>query len=151
MNRVPEFWEWLVHQGWHGVIKIPKEIYDEIKVGKDELAVWIKKSTTKPALVLEEEPDPLLVTRAVDEGYAEDLTGDELDRIGQDPFLIAYALRDLTAHCIVTTEASKPARRRANRHLPDVARSFGIRTCTPFAMVRELDFSTAWRRRQAPP
>ena len=122
MNRVPEFWEWLVHQGWHGVIKIPKEIYDEIKVGK-----------------------------AVDEGYAGDLTGDELDRIGQDPFLIAYALRDSTANCIVTTEASKPARLRANRHLPDVARSFGIRTCTPFAMVRELDFSTAWRRRQAPP
>lgn len=27
MSRVPEFWDWLVEMGTHGLVKIPLEVY----------------------------------------------------------------------------------------------------------------------------
>ena len=148
IRRVPEFWNWLEHQGSLGAIKIPKEVHEEVMVGDDELTTWSKQPETRRALLLNEEAEPILVTQAVHEGYAEDLTEDEQERFGVDPFLIAHALRAPSQRCIVTTEVSKPSKQRANRHLPDAAKALGIRTCTTFALVRELDFSTDWRSKQ---
>lgn len=34
LGRVDEFWEWLIHHGEQGNIKIPIEIYEELKAGK---------------------------------------------------------------------------------------------------------------------
>ncbi len=31
IDRVPEFWEWLEYQGSQGKVKIPLEIYEEIR------------------------------------------------------------------------------------------------------------------------
>lgn len=33
IDRFPEFWDWLAHQGNQGNLKIPVEIYEEIKEG----------------------------------------------------------------------------------------------------------------------
>lgn len=144
LNRVPEFWEWLVNAGENGNVKIPLEVYEEISEGNDELANWAKQERIKTALLLQEEVDVSLVSYATDHGYASDLTDDEVVKIGRDPFLIAYALRDRENRCVVTTEVSKPRRNRANRHLPDVCRDFGVVPCNTFEFVRALDFSTGW-------
>lgn len=148
--RVPEFWEWLEHNGAEGHIKLPPEIHEEIKAGKknnkpDELAKWAKGVDLREALLLKEEADPAIVRRVVEEGYAPDLSEDELEKPGRDPFLIAYALLDLGERCVVTTEASKPKRKRANRHIPDVCKALEIPCCNTFQMLRELDFRTGWR------
>ena len=95
-------------------------------------------------LLLNEEADALFVSRVIDEGYAVDLTDDEVEKLGRDPFLIAYALPLLGDRCVVTTERSKPGKQRANRHIPDVCRDFGIPCCDTFRFVRELDFKTGW-------
>lgn len=145
IERVPEFWDWLEHNGDNGNVKLPLEIYDEIKDGKDSLAEWIKSEEIKKALLLNSEPVPNLVDRAVRTGYSADLTDDEILKLGRDPFLLAYALTDTSNHRIVTTEVSKPSRTRANRHLPDSAKSLGIKTRTTFQFLRELDFRTNWR------
>lgn len=144
LSRVPEFWKWLIHVGTAGLVKLPREVYEEIKDGNDALAEWIKQPEVKDALLLDAEAEPALVSRVVEEGYAPDLTDDELERVGRDPFLVAYTLSDPTAHCVVTTEASKPRRRRANRHVPDVCNDLGIRCCDTFGFIRELDFRTDW-------
>lgn len=146
IERVPEFWQWLEHHGAEGLIKVPVEIYEEVKEGTDVLAEWMRQPDVVAALRLEVEVDVGLVSRAVNDGYAPDLTDDEVLKLGRDPFLLAYALRDPGIHCIVTTEASKPSKQRANRHLPDVARIFGVQACTTFELVRALDFRTDWRR-----
>ena len=52
LDRVPEFWDWLVHMGLEGRVKIPMEIYDEIIEGNDELVDWLKEN--KAALVFEQ-------------------------------------------------------------------------------------------------
>jgi len=145
MGRVPEFWEWLIHQGNQGNVKLPVEIYEELKRGNDDLTAWIKTVATKSALLLNEEAEVNLVSTVIDQGYAPDLTDDEIERLGRDPFLIAYALKSARDRCVVTTEFSKPKRIRANRHVPDVCNSLGISWCNTFEFVRRLNFSTSWK------
>jgi hypothetical protein len=133
-----------------GDLKIPLENYEEIKDGsndaeRDLLFAWIKDDANKEAVLLCEEVDPELVARVVAEGYAADLTDDEIEQIGRDPFLIAYALNQPANRCVVTTEVSKPRRTRQNRHIPDVCTNLGVSCCDTFVMLRTLQFSTNWQ------
>ena len=147
LNRVPEFWEWLVHHGNEGSVKMPIEIVEEIRDGTDALARWLSESEHLDALCLGEEAEVGLVQRVINEGYASDLADHEVEKIGRDPFLISYALRSRADRYIVTTEVSKPSRQRANRHLPDVCTQFGILWMDSFKLVRALDFYTTWQSR----
>ncbi len=74
--------------GEKGQVKIPIEVYEEIKDGndRDELAIWAKKNKTEAALLFNEEVNVSLVSRVIDEGYAANLTDDEVEAIGRDPF-----------------------------------------------------------------
>ncbi len=150
IERVPEFWEWLEFQGESGTVKVPLEVYEELKEGKDALAAWMKQDSVREALLLQEEVEVDLVSQTVENRYALDLTDDEILKIGRDPFLVAYALKDVGGRCVVTTEVSKPSRLRANRHLPDVCRDSSIPCCNTFELTRQLNFSTAWRRSHSP-
>ena len=125
-NRVPEFWNWLVHLGKAELVKIPQEIYEEFKDATGDLGKWARTHATESALLITEDVDPSLVARVVDEGYAADLTDDEVEKIGRDPFLIAHALFLPSERRVVTTEVSSPRKRRANRKLPDVCNDLGI-------------------------
>ena len=150
IERVPEFWEWIEFQGESGTVKVPLEVYEELKEGRDALATWLKRDAVKEALLLHEEVEVDLVSQTVENRYAPDLTDDEILKIGRDPFLVAYALKDGGGRCVVTTEVSKPSRQRANRHLPDVCRDASIPFCNTFELTRQLNFSTAWRRSHSP-
>jgi hypothetical protein len=145
MGRVPEFWDWLISVGKDGFVKIPIEVYEEIKEGTDELAVWAKQEHVKWALQLDEECEVSLVANTIDVGYAPNLTDDEVEKLGRDPFLIAYARADSAERSIVSTEVSRPKRERANRHLPDVCDEFGVMHCNTFEFIRTLDFKTNWK------
>jgi hypothetical protein len=146
LSRVPEFWEWLLYYGQQGNVKTPIEIYEEVKNGNDDLAEWMKQEETQNALLLNEDVEVATVANVIDQGYASDLTDDEVEKIGRDPFLVAHALRHNESRCVVTTEISKPSKQRANRKLPDVCRVFSVRTCHTFQFIKELDFSTNWRK-----
>lgn len=151
VEAVPEFWSWLAHQGQHGSVKMPLETFEEVKDGgrdeeRDPLFAWITDEEHKAALLLDEEVDPGLVARVLDEGYAPDLTDIELERIGRDAFLIAYALASPADRCVVTTEVSEPRKQRHNRKVPDVCASLGVSCCDTFSMLRALKFSTSWHR-----
>lgn len=145
LEMVPEFWEWLAHHGSIGNIKMPLEIYEEVCDGNDLLAAWLKDSLVKAAILLEEEVRPDAVAHAVSQGYGSNLTDAEIITMGRDPFLVAYALVDPTGRCVVTTEASRPSRQRANRHVPDVCNGFGLSCCNTFELARRLAFRTSWR------
>lgn len=86
MSRVPEFWEWLVDCGIKGRVKIPIEFFEEIKEGNDVLAEWIKQDDVKEALQLDTSVDVSTVSHVINDGYASDLTDDEVEKIGRDPF-----------------------------------------------------------------
>ncbi len=154
IERVPEFWDWLQHMGALNHIKIPMEIIEEIKPGhkkvggsgeKDPLYDWMQQTSTINSLKLEEEVNIELVQEVIEKGYASDLTDDEVEQLGRDPFLIAYAIAE-SDRCVVTTEVSKPSKQRQNRHLPDVCNTMNVQYCDPFTLYRKLDFRTSWHR-----
>lgn len=145
LGRIPEFWDWLVDCGNRRRAKIPLEMCEEVLAGsEDDLTRWLKGN--RDALLLDEDVDAMLVARAVETGYAPDLSDEEVERIGRDPFLIAHALRDRKHRTVVTTEVSKPKKQRANRHIPDVCRHLDVLCCNTFEFVEALDFTTGWRR-----
>ena len=143
VSRVPEFWSWLTHIGEQGKAKIPEEIYEELAEGRDPLSDWLRDY--KRHILLNESVRPDLVGDVIRQGYADDLTDEEMTKMGRDPFLVAHALAVPGQRCVVTTEASKPSRTRANRHIPDVCRDLGVPSCNTFEFLRRLDFSTGWR------
>ncbi len=149
LDRVPEYWEWLVHMGQQGKVKVPFEIFEEVKDGpadaeKDLLYAWLNDEATKSALLLPEKVNPLLVQRILNDGYAPDLTDDQIEQIGRDPFLIAYAMV-AADRCVVTVETSEPKKTRQNRKIPDVCKTLSQACCNPFAFNKALGFRTQWR------
>ena len=133
-----------------GEVKVPEEMFEEVVVPRptspDALVDW--STANRELLVLDESVVVELVDRVTREGYADDLTDDELVKVGRDPFLIAYALAgDHRRRTVVTTEVSKPSRKRANRHLPDVCGDFNVPCLNTFTLIQTLDFRTDWRAR----
>jgi Domain of unknown function (DUF4411) len=120
---------------------------EEIEEGHDDdpLKVWISNDGNKVALSLEETVDVALVRQVVTTGYAADLTDDEIEKIGRDPFLIAYALVNTAERCVVTTEVSRPSAQRQNRKIPDVCAVVRVQCVGPFVLNRNLGFRTGWR------
>ena len=92
MDRVPEFWDWLEAMGQQGLVKVPREVYDKVTQADDALSRWLKDN--REALLLDEVVDVGLVARVVAEGYAPDLDDVDIEKLNEDPFLIAYALGD---------------------------------------------------------
>jgi len=151
IDQVPEFWDWILHQGEKGLTKIPLEIIEEIDVSSrkdDRLIEWIKKGDNRSVLQLKEEVNSKLVHKVIKDGYAEDLSDVEVDQLGRDPFLIAYAMAAMAdkKRCVVTMEVSKPSRKRQNRKVPDVCASLSVQCCNIFKMTRDLNFSTSWNQ-----
>jgi hypothetical protein len=147
---VPEFWAWVAHKGAGGEIKMPLETFEEVRDGggdvdRDLLFGWIQSEENKASLLFDEEVNSELVQRVLEFGYAPDLTDVEVDTIGRDPFLIAYALASPADRCVVTTEVSSRRKQRQNRRVPDVCADLGAKCVDTFAMLRALRFSTRWR------
>ena len=146
MDRVPEFWDWLVAMSQQGLVKVPREVYDKVTQADDALSRWLKQN--RESLLLAELVDGDLIRRVIDEGYAPDLNDVEIELLNEDPFLVAYALADPAQRRVVSTERSRPRATRANRRVPDVCSGFGVQCHDTFRFIRELDFSTDWQTRQ---
>jgi len=142
-DRVPEYWDWLSYQSAASNMKLALEIWEEITQGKDELADWAKNY--KEELVLQEDVDVDLVQRVINEGYAPDLTDIQVEKLGRDPFLIAYGLASPADRMIVTREV-RSNKQRQNRKVPNVCDDLGVMSCDPFKFGRDLDFRTNWKR-----
>lgn len=140
IDRIPQFWTWLGGLGTNGIVKVPYEIYTEITVSTGPLHDWLTDASVSKAMLLDMTTDPKDLNQVLTKGYAPDLNDSEIEEIGQDPFLIAYALRKSGETTVVTKEVSAPSKQRANRRVPDVCATFGIRSINDFEFLRELDF-----------
>ena len=145
IGRVDEFWEWLAVMGERGLVKVPQDVYDKVIDANDDLSKWLKAN--RGAMLLEETVDEELIAQVIVEGYAPNLTDVEIEKLNEDPFLIAYALVDVEQRRVVTTERSRPSATRANRKVPDVCDHFNVPCYNTFRLIRELDFRTDWRTR----
>jgi hypothetical protein len=140
IDRIPQFWEWLASAAASGIVKVPYEIYGEIPVSTGALHDWLTDNAHAKIIILDQKINPALLNEVLAKGYAPDLDDGEIEEIGNDPFLIGYALVNPTEITVVTKEVSKPSKQRANRKVPDVCRRFGIRSINDFELYRELNF-----------
>lgn len=142
MQRVPQYWDWLLKCAQDDLVKIPYEIFLEVKAGpkEDDLLTWVTQN--KSTLILNEEVHVPTLQKIQEEGYADDLTESEVKKIGNDPFLIAYAFMFRSRRAVVTAEVSKPSKKRANRRIPDVCNEFKVHCINPFQLNDKLDFRT---------
>jgi hypothetical protein len=138
VDRIPQFWIWLLEQAASGIIKMPRVIFDEVTPPPGPLADWLKQPDVRGALVLDEPTSG--VTQVIDNGYAPDLNDIEIVQLGKDPFLIAAALAG-PDRVVVTREVSRPSQTRANRKVPDVCATFGIVSISDFKLYSILKFS----------
>jgi hypothetical protein len=140
VDRIPPFWTWLLDQAHSNVIKMPRDIFDEVTPPPGPFAAWLAQKTVREALILDESISVSVIRRVLDVGYAPDLTDVQIDAIGKDPFLVASALGG-TDRVVVTVEVSKPSKQRQNRKVPDVCQRLGIKSINPFELYRLLNFS----------
>lgn len=144
LQRFPVFWEWLAHVGGVGTVKIPREQYEEVTIGKGQLVDWLNDAAIRKALLFEEDANPDLVSSVTLKGYG-DLDDTELEKVGRDPFLISYGLAGIPDRTVVTLERSAPSKQRANRKVPDVCADFKVPCCDLFKAMNTLDFTTNWK------
>ena len=150
VDSIAEYWDWLQHHAEQGNLKMPLEIFEEVKDGpsgtRDLLFGWIQTAAVKKALVFSEKVNASLVQSVITNGYAPNLTDTEVEQLGRDPFLVSYAMADPAHRMVVTSEVSKPTLTRQNRRLPDVCKTMGVQSCDAFALNRALKFSTKWKK-----
>jgi len=139
IDRIPQFWAWLHKQSRGGLIKTPWQIYNEVARSSGMLATWLRDADHTSALVLAEPTNAALVRHVIAHGYAPDLDDIELEKLGQDPFLVAAALSG-PDRVVVTREVSRPSRQRANRKMPDVCATFSLTVINDFELYRALGF-----------
>ena len=143
IERVPQFWVWLLEMAKSGRVKVPHEVYDKVVDAQtDVLSEWLVAN--RDVIILDESVPVELVQQVINYRYAADLTDVEHGKLNEDPFLVAYALADVANRRIVTTEVSRPTKTRANRHIPDVCNDPNpkVLCVNTFRMIRELDFRT---------
>jgi hypothetical protein len=139
-DRIPHFWQWLLGLGLADVVKIPSEIYEEVAPNRGSMPQWLRERHVRDALVLPEAANMGLVQHVLDVGYGTDLSEDEIERIGQDPFLIAAA-RAGNNRAVVTNEGSKPTAKRGKTKIPDACMRVGVQSMHAFEFYRKLAFS----------
>lgn len=47
VDRIPQFWIWLLQQAESGVIRMPRQIFDEVTPPPGPLADWLKRPGVK--------------------------------------------------------------------------------------------------------
>ena len=141
LDRVPQFWDWILSAGEAGHAKMPFEIHGEIATAEGALKDWICTEEAKKKLILDEEVDQNTVDKVLAEGYGRGLTDNDLEKIGQDAFLIAYALA-IADRTVVTKEISKPKALKGNRKVPDVCDHFKVKWMRDFDFYKVLNFTT---------
>lgn len=138
----PVFWDWLLHQAQGGDVQVPFEQFEEVVAGKGDIVGWLKAN--KKTLVLDEEASAHHIAHVTATGYGK-LDDVGAEKVGRDPFLIAYAYAEPKTRWVVTLETSAPSKKGANRKIPDVCAAVGVRCCTLFDLVKALNFTTNWK------
>ena len=142
IERVPQLWQWLEQEARANRVKMPLEIFSEIADSKGPPRDWICEPEVKKAPVLDEEVDQDSLDEVLTEGYGDNLTGADLEKIGSDAFLIADALAERD-RVVVTKETSRPRKVGGNRKIPDVCNTLSVSCINDFELYPRLNFSTA--------
>lgn len=129
----PAFWEWLVEENVNGTVYSIEKVANELMAGDDELSEWTKDRTNSFFLPVKAEMLPRMAevsTWVTGQSYTQ--AAIEAFVSVADYYLVVHALT--TGDTIVTHE--KPAGSRKYVKIPDVCVGLGIKTMSPYEMLR---------------
>lgn len=145
-ERVPEFWNWLLHHAERGAIRTLRRITSRLKQQptkdrpEDPLSEWIR---AHEGSLLIEPPDRSAVLQVWTRGYQQGASALDLPNVDDDAFLVAAALTDPAERIVVTME-KRSTKKGLNRRIPQVCDAVGVRCIDTFQFIRALDFRTDW-------
>jgi hypothetical protein len=130
-DETPDFWALILNLGQQKIVRIAKEVYDEIEKGNDELARWLKKH--KKDLVHESSTDvytslknEVLPAYLDGTGTAEETF---LETAGADPWVIAHA--HSSDGVVISFEKENPPGQTqpkpSHRKVPSICRQLNVK------------------------
>jgi hypothetical protein len=134
LDFCPAFWQWLTARNAEGQVFSIDKVADEIAVGDDDLASWMRDAGAGLFL---QTGSTVTTTLGVITGWVmqqpfERAATDTFFRAA-DVYLVAHALAE--AHTVVTHE--KPSNSRTKIKIPNVCVGVNVRFATPFEMLRQ--------------
>lgn len=136
------FWNALVQFGAESKIVSIDKVFQELKMGDDQLKEWAKDEfanffdTTRP-LPIANHWKELIQWAASQSQYRQSAKDEFMEEHNADAWVIAYAME--YGCMVVTHEASRPE---AKKRIPitNVCDAFGIDYCDTFYMLNDLKF-----------
>jgi hypothetical protein len=129
----PSVWECLDELLKSGIAFVPREVYEEVERGGDDVHEWLSKR--RSAVVEPDEPVILLVKQIMkDHGR---LCHGKPGRSGADPFVIAHA--KVVGASVVTEESI--SKKPIDPKIPDVCNALGIPVMNTVSLLRECKLS----------
>ena len=153
-GRQRPFWLWLTRQIHIGKVVVIEQVYDEIAVGNDELAKWIRSFAKQARSVPSSHSRHMAKMKAwiranyrgnalqgFTEGGSEKMESADASLISHALHQKEHDLHGLEEHVVVTQEISAFASNTVK--IPDVCRRFGVRCITLSEMLAEqgVDFA----------
>jgi hypothetical protein len=137
MDFCPAFWEFLrINIIDRGFIIIDS-VYDEIRKGKDETAIWLKDFRKYVRNSDDTQEEYRRISNYINEHRQYEPA--EKDKFMQhnnaDPFIIATAMK--IGGIVITQEVSAPKSKKIK--IPDVCNHFGVEYANTYAMIRALN------------
>lgn len=138
MDVFPAFWSWLDDQAKLGSIASTDMVYDELKDGDDDLAVWAKKRRQSFFYVKPTSRSVAGYVNSLDvwakgRGFPRHAIEEFMN--GADPFLVGVAAEG--GFTVVTLE-TPAGRRRRKVKIPDACDHLGVAWEDTFEMLRNL-------------
>ncbi len=130
----PAFWNWLLEENTNGKVFSIAKVSDELVAGDDELAEWAKERTDAFFLPLQPEMVQRMVevsTWVTQQSYTQAAI-DGFFKVA-DYYLIVHALT--TGDTVVTHERADNSQKKVK--IPDVCVGLGIKTMSPYEMLRK--------------
>ncbi len=140
---VPVSWKWLDEMAGKGTIYSPTSVYDELAVGSDELATWVKGRKSSPLFM---EPNEAIqstfedVAAHVATSYPSEYA--ELFLDGADPWVVAYAKTNTSF--VVTREKFLSGQPRKVK-IPNVCKYFNVQFLDTFELLRKKGAQFRWK------
>ncbi len=137
-DLVPAFWTWIRAQATLGTLASTDMVYQELRDGGDDLAVWVRANRQDIFHVDSSSPVVAhhvnsLYSWAQRKGYRQHAIKAFLD--GADPFLVGVAAK---RGSIVVTQETPAGESRRKVKIPDACNHLGVQYENTFEMMRSL-------------
>ncbi|GAB4454995.1 MAG: DUF4411 family protein [Bacteroidia bacterium] len=140
-----KFWDFLEDQARNDVLASIDKVLNEINKGNDELKNWANGNfsnyflSTKSNTIFQKYGELMQWAENQNNHYTRNAIDEFMKEDNADPWLIAFASKNIDEYIIVTFETSNPNRKN-KIPIPNVCEALNIKYCDLYQMLKDLNF-----------